>query len=102
MYAQQEKGDFEMIDGLKKLQRQMDEAQKALDALDGELGTVSFDPSDPGSIEASIQQVESIIDDRVGIYNSNPIIAPIAEQLKEKYRDAIIARAAAARSEEEE
>lgn len=85
------------ITGLDKLSKQLTDAQKALEALDGELGTVSFNPDDPASIEAAIQSVETIIDDRIGLFASNPIIAPLAEQMKEKYREAIIDRAAEAR-----
>ncbi len=85
------------ITGLDKLSKQLSDAQKALEMLDGELGTVSFDPDDPASIEAAIQSVETIIDDRLGPFVSNPIIAPLAEQMKEKYREAIIDRAAEAR-----
>lgn len=85
------------ITGLDKLSKQLSDAQKALEMLDGELGTVSFDPDDPASIEAAIQSVETIIDDRLGPFASNPIIAPLAEQMKDKYREAIIDRAAEAR-----
>jgi hypothetical protein len=85
------------ISGLDDLSRQLTDAQKALEALDGELGTVSFDSDDPASIEAAIQSVEAIIDERLGPYAGNPIIAPLAEEMKEKYREAIIDRAAGAR-----
>lgn len=85
------------ISGLDNLSRQLTDAQKALDVLDGELGTVSFDPDDPASIEAAIQSVETIIDEKLGPYANNPIIAPLAEEMKEKYRDAIIDRASEAR-----
>ena len=85
------------ITGLDELSKQLTDAQKALEMLDGELGTVSFDPDDPASIEAAIQSVETIIDDRLGPFASNPIIAPLAEQMKDKYREAIIDRAAEAR-----
>lgn len=83
--------------GLDSISKQLTDAQKALEALDGELGTVSFNPDDPASIEAAIQSIETIIDDRLGPFASNPIIAPLAEQMKEKYREAIIDRAAEAR-----
>lgn len=85
------------ISGLDDLSRQLTNAQKALETLDSELGTVSFDPNDPASIEAAIQSVEAVIDERLGPYASNPIIAPLAEEMKEKYREAIIDRAAGAR-----
>lgn len=90
-----------MLNELKKLQREMNEAQKALEALDGELGTVSFDPNDPESIETAIQKIENIIDEKIGAYASGSITNSIAEQLKEHYRNTILEQAAAARIEEE-
>jgi len=85
------------INGLDKLTRTLDDAQKAIAAIDGELGAVNFIPNDPGSIEAAITQMEAMIDKRLGDYASNPIVAPMMEGMKERYRDAIIERAAQAR-----
>jgi hypothetical protein len=85
------------IDGLDKLTRTLNDAQKAIAAIDGELGAVNFNPNDPGSIEAAITQMEAMIDERLGDYASNPIIAPMMAGMKERYRDAIIERAAQAR-----
>lgn len=87
------------ITGLDQLTHQLDEAQKALAELDGELGAVSFNPSDPASIEAAIQNVELLVDEKLGEYSDNPIIGPLAMNMKECYRDAIIGRAATARLE---
>lgn len=87
------------ITGLDRLQRQLKDAQKALEALDGELGTVNFNPHDPASIETAIHEVERLVDDRVGTYASNPIIGPMADEMKGKYRAAILEKAAAARLE---
>lgn len=39
--------------GLDKLQSQLEEAQKACNAIDGELGSVHFNPEKPESIEAA-------------------------------------------------
>ena len=72
------------ISGLDTLTRNLADAQKAFEALNGELGTVSFNPNDPGSIEAAIQEVERIVDERLTPYASNPIIGPMAEGLKQK------------------
>ncbi len=85
------------INGLDSLQRQLKEASRALEALDGELGTVRFDPHDPSSIEAAIQQISHIIDEKVGGYSSNPLIGPLAEEMKESYRESVIQKAAEAR-----
>jgi predicted DNA-binding transcriptional regulator YafY len=86
-----------IITGLDKLSRDLDGAQKALSEMDGELGAVSFKPDDPASIEAAIQLVDGLVDSRLGAYASNSIIGPLAEQMKEKYRQAILDKAAAAR-----
>lgn len=85
------------ITGLDKLTRELEDAQKALKSLDGELGSVSFNPHDPGSIQAAIKRIESTIDERVGSYANNPVIAPLIEGMKEQYRKGILERAAAAR-----
>lgn len=86
------------INGLDKISRDLEDAQKALAEMDGELGTVSFNPHDPASIEAAIQDVERLIDARLGSYASNPIVGPLAEGMKEQYRQGILDKAAAARA----
>lgn len=85
------------IVGLDKLSQNLEEAQKAMKLIDGEIGAVSFDPHDPASIEAGIQKMEMLIDERLGPYASNPFVAPMIESLKEQYREGIIDRAASAR-----
>ncbi len=87
----------EWISGLDTLSRQLADAQMALEALDGELGTVSFDPNDPGSIEVAIQNVGAIIDEKVAPFANNPVISQLVDDMKEKYREAIIERASEAR-----
>lgn len=85
------------ITGLDQLTRRLDDLQKAVASLDGELGTVKFDPQDPGSIEAAIQQMTQMIDERLGSYASEPMVEAMVSQAKEHFRTAIIERAAAAR-----
>lgn len=90
------------IEGLDQLQRELSEAQQAFGEIEGELGTVQFDSHDPGSIEAAIAQVNTMVDERLGNYASNSIVGPMIEQLKENYREAIIEKAAAARLGEDQ
>lgn len=85
------------IKGLDKLSRDLKDAQRALSALDGDLAEVSFNPEDPASIEAAVRHVNDTIDQRVGRYLQNPIIGPLVEGMKERYRSAIMDRAAEAR-----
>jgi len=53
--------------GLDQLTRTLNDAQKALQDLDGELGKVSFNVTDPASIEAAIQEMERIVDQRLEV-----------------------------------
>lgn len=86
------------ISGLDTLTQQLEEAQKTLAELEGEL-SVHFNPSDPASIEAAIQEAEAAVDSKVGSAAENPLVAQMVEGLKEQYRQAILDRAAAARLE---
>lgn len=89
------------IEGLDKLSRDLDAAQKAIEGLNGELGSVSFDAHDPGSIEVAIHELERMVDARLGSYASNPFVSPLIAALKETHREALLERAAAARLEKD-
>jgi hypothetical protein len=90
------------ITGLDKLQKELKEAEQALNALDGELGVVNFDPQDPASIEAAIQSVNRMIDNSIESYADSPIVGSLAEQMKESYRENILQKAAEARLQSDE
>jgi hypothetical protein len=85
------------ITGLDDLSRELEDAQKALAEINGELGVVNFDPHDAASIENAIQRMEEMIDGKVGRYSGNPIVGPMIQQMKNHYRDGIIEKAAKAR-----
>lgn len=87
------------LQGLDKLQRDLKQATEALQDMEGELGTVSFKPHDPASIEAAITEINRLIDARLGGYANNAIVGPLAEEMKEKYRQMLLDKAAAARLE---
>jgi hypothetical protein len=46
------------ITGLDKITRDLEQAQKAMAGMDGELGTVKFNPKNPASIVATAQKVD--------------------------------------------
>lgn len=85
------------IEGLDKIQKELSDAQRALESLDGELGTVKFDPTDPGSIEAAIEAMETLIDEKTAEFSSNSIVMDLAQAMKDQYRNGIVEQAAAAR-----
>jgi hypothetical protein len=89
------------ITGLDKLQRDLRDAQTALSGLDGDLCTLRFDPNDPASIEAAIAEVEQTIDERVGRFAGNPLVAPLVAGAKDHFRQAILDKAAASRATNE-
>lgn len=86
-----------IVEGFDKLQIDLAQAAEAFKDMDGEIGTVSFDPSDPGSIERAIGEIHRMIDDRLGSYAENPLVGPMIDEMKEKYREGLLERAAAAR-----
>lgn len=85
------------LNGLDDLQKTLSEAQRALEAVDGELGTLSFNPEDPGSVEAAIAESERLVDERLGKYANNSIVGPLMVQMKQSFRAAVIEKAAEAR-----
>lgn len=87
------------ISGLDQLTKQLEQAQHAIEELDGDLVEVNFDPHDPASIESAIQRVNAMLDAKVLAWADNPLVAQVVEGMKEQYREAIIERAAAARLE---
>jgi hypothetical protein len=89
------------IEGLDQLQQTFKDAQAALSGIDGQLGEVRFDPEDPASIEKAIEDVETMVDERLGAYSNNAIVGPLAASMKGKYRQAILDKAAEARLKQE-
>lgn len=85
------------ITGLDKLARKMEQLAKFAEEVDGDLATVTFDPTDPGSIEAAVSEMEAAIDQKAVSYQGNDMVADLVEQMKANLRDQILEKAAAAR-----
>jgi hypothetical protein len=88
------------ITGLGKLQKELAELQRVIGSLDGEIGTINFNPHDPASIESAISHLSALIDEKTGHYSSNSAAASIIENLKDAYRQGILDKAAEARAKE--
>ena len=85
------------VTGLDETIKHLNEAQKAINELDGNICNVSLDPNDPGSIEAAIKKMEADVDQRIGAYAGNPMIEPLIAGTKATFREAIVKKAAEAR-----
>ncbi len=81
------------ISGLGELQRDLENAKRALQSLDGDLARVNVDPDDPASIDAAIREVEAIIDEKVRPYRGSQVVDEITANLKERAREYIRRRA---------
>ena len=85
------------ITGLDQLQKQLNQAQKAMRRLDGVLGSMEFDPSEPAAVQGAIGKMEAMIDREIAAYRGNQLVIGITDAMKEKYRDMIVEKAARAR-----
>ncbi|HGO6123297.1 hypothetical protein WI44_00190 [Burkholderia cepacia] len=81
-----------MLNGLDKLTRQLDEASRAFQSLDGEIATVRVVPGDEESVQAAIREMEAAVDQKAAQYRGNPLVDRVVEQLKARYREHIIER----------
>jgi hypothetical protein len=73
---------------------QMRDAEPVLKALDLELEQITFDPLEPVSVEAAIEQVVDVIDAHMEDFKSNPILGPMVDELKAQYVEGIQAQVA--------
>ncbi len=77
------------IEGFDDLAKQLEEAQKATEALGGELGTIKFNAADPQDVQRAIKEAERIVDARLARYRNNPFVQQLAEGTKEAFRQTI-------------
>jgi hypothetical protein len=90
------------IEGLDKLQRDLKRVQDALSELDGDLGSVSFNPDDPESIDLAISSMEKLIDEKVSGFEDSDIVTSLVEEMKDQYRAMILEKATEARLKDDE
>lgn len=62
------------ITGLDKLRRQLAEAQRAFEVLNGTIAKVRFNPNDPASVQEATRQVEAAVDDKAAPYRGNAFV----------------------------
>ena len=53
------------ITGLDLLTRKIKELEKAVDSLDGDIASLTFNPHDPQSIERAIQELNASVDEKI-------------------------------------
>lgn len=71
------------------VQAQMRDAEAVLQNLDNKLEAITFDPAVPASVDAATRQTATLIDTLLAGFAGNPILGPLAEQLKVQYLENI-------------
>lgn len=84
--------------GFDKFLKELDQAQKALNRLDGTITKVEFDPNQPASIQAAISKMGGQVDVCVSAYSSNELVKELAQSAKASFAEQIHERAAQART----
>ncbi|WP_340161742.1 hypothetical protein [uncultured Hoeflea sp.] len=85
------------IKGLEAIKKKTDQMARFADEIDGEIANVTFDPENPSSIEAALQEINYAIEEKANSYERNDWIQSLAEQLKEISRKNLLEKAAAYR-----
>ncbi|MGV8917301.1 MAG: hypothetical protein ACOH2R_05835 [Pseudomonas sp.] len=87
-----------MPSSLDGLRNQILDAEPVLKSLDAEMEKIEFDPLVPSSVDAATDKVGRIIETLLADFKTNPILGPLAEELKSQYLDGIQEQVAAARA----
>jgi hypothetical protein len=80
------------ITGLDELQREMRLLADVAEALDGEIATLKFDPSDRTSVEQAIADMKLAIDEKVSGFRRSAMVDNLVSNLKQKYEREILWR----------
>ena len=87
------------MNGLDELQRQLKEAQCALNSLDDTMDDILFDPDHPQSVQGTLGQMEAAIDRKIALYRDNPLVSHVSRELKDQFRKQILKRSRTTQAE---
>jgi hypothetical protein len=82
---------------LYQMRLRVEDACRAFQSLDRELAKIDVASGDAASIEAALRRIEAAIDRKAAPFRGNRCVDPYVQPLKDKYRAAILAKAAAAK-----
>ncbi len=87
-----------MPSSLDVLRNQILDAGPVLKTLDTEMEKIQFDPLIPASVAAANQKVGQMIETLLSDFKGNPILEPLAVELKAQYLEGIEEQVTAARA----
>jgi hypothetical protein len=82
-----------------QMRLRVEDACRAFRSLDGELAKITLGPGDAAGLAAALRQMEAAVDRKAAPFRGNTFVEPYVKPLKDKYRAAILAKAAAAEGE---
>ncbi|MGO8731820.1 MAG: hypothetical protein ACLQVM_03390 [Terriglobia bacterium] len=85
------------IAGFEQLTSLFEELGDAIKQLNGKLCEVRFDPTNPGEVQAAIDQTERTVDERLSKFRDNPMVQQLAADVKQRFKQEILKRASDAR-----
>ncbi len=83
------------IKGLDKLEKELDQMQKAVSALDGKICTIQFDAEDPADVNRAIREMEAAVDKKLAPYRHSQFAKQVGDATKQRFREVINDRARA-------
>ncbi len=79
------------------IRTQIRNAEPVLKMLDERMEAIEFDPRVPASVAAATASVQQIVEDLMTPFKANPVLGPLAAELKSNYLDNIRFRVSEAR-----
>ena len=78
-----------MPDTPEQIRAQLREVEPILKRLDQVLGSITFDPAVPTNVEAAVRRMSATVDAHMASFLDNPVLGPLAHQLKLQYAELI-------------
>lgn len=78
------------ITGLDKVQRELEDAKRALKSLGSKMKGTKFDVDKPENVQKAIREMEKAVDRAVSPYGGNAIVSQLAQATKDELRDQIL------------
>ena len=85
------------LKGMDELKRNLDQLQKALKNLNGEIAKVHFDPNDKSDVDRAVREMELKVDAKAAPYGSSPAVREIVTGIKQELRKGLLKKAEEAR-----
>jgi hypothetical protein len=85
------------LKGFYELKRNLDQLQKALHGLQGEVARLHFDPHNRQEVDRAIRDFERKVDSKVAPYGSSPMVREMVAKIKQELRKDILKKAEEAR-----